>query len=119
MDRAGRKRRRLVPEHGSGRWFRRHGAGPLRAQGNQMRAVKRTIAALALLSCVGATFAQSGAQPGNPDASKEDWIVLFNGKDLAGWTPKIAKHELGDNFEIGRASCRERVKLAVFDLTLK
>jgi hypothetical protein len=63
-----------------------------------MRAVKRTIAALALLSCVGATFAQSGAQPGNPDASKEDWIVLFNGKDLAGWTPKIAKHELGDNF---------------------
>jgi len=34
----------------------------------------------------------------NPDADKEDWIVLFNGKDLKGWTPKIAKHELGDNF---------------------
>ncbi len=24
--------------------------------------------------------------------------MLFNGKDLKGWTPKIAKHELGDNF---------------------
>jgi hypothetical protein len=33
----------------------------------------------------------------NPDADKEDWQVLFNGKDLTGWTPKIAKHELGDN----------------------
>ena len=34
----------------------------------------------------------------NPDADKEDWIVLFNGKDLTGWTPKIAKHEYGDNY---------------------
>ena len=38
------------------------------------------------------------AAPSNPDADKEDWIVLFNGKDLKGWTPKIAKHDLGDNF---------------------
>jgi hypothetical protein len=28
----------------------------------------------------------------------EDWIQLFNGRDLTGWTPKIAKHELGDNY---------------------
>ena len=35
---------------------------------------------------------------GRPDADKQDWIVLFNGKDLKGWTPKIAKHDLGDNF---------------------
>jgi enterochelin esterase family protein len=34
----------------------------------------------------------------NPEAGKEDWLVLFNGKDLTGWTPKIAKHDLGDNF---------------------
>ena len=26
-----------------------------------------------------------------------DWIKLFNGKDLSGWTPKIAKHPLGEN----------------------
>ncbi len=27
-----------------------------------------------------------------------DWVQLFNGKDLEGWTPKIAGHELGDNY---------------------
>jgi hypothetical protein len=53
------------------------------------------ICALAL-TC--ATAVGQQAVPVNPDASKEDWIVLFNGKDLKGWTPKIAKHELGDNF---------------------
>ena len=26
------------------------------------------------------------------------WIPLFNGKDLSGWTPKIKGYELGDNF---------------------
>ncbi|ETN94553.1 protein of unknown function [Zhouia amylolytica] len=27
-----------------------------------------------------------------------NWEQLFNGKDLSGWTPKISKHELGENF---------------------
>jgi hypothetical protein len=27
-----------------------------------------------------------------------DWQALFNGRDLAGWTPKIRGHELGDNY---------------------
>jgi predicted MPP superfamily phosphohydrolase len=27
-----------------------------------------------------------------------EWIQLFNGQDLAGWTPKIRGHELGENF---------------------
>lgn len=31
-------------------------------------------------------------------ADQEEWIQLFNGRDLSGWTPKIAKHEFGDNF---------------------
>ena len=26
------------------------------------------------------------------------WLQLFNGRDLADWTPKFAKHELGENF---------------------
>lgn len=26
-----------------------------------------------------------------------EWIPLFNGKDLSGWTPKIAGHPVGDN----------------------
>lgn len=29
----------------------------------------------------------------------DEWIPLFNGKNLDGWTPKIRYHELGDNFK--------------------
>ena len=28
----------------------------------------------------------------------EEWIQLFNGEDLTGWTPKITGYEAGDNF---------------------
>lgn len=28
----------------------------------------------------------------------EEWISLFNGKDLTGWTPKIRGYELGENY---------------------
>lgn len=31
------------------------------------------------------------------DRSTYEWIQLFNGKDLAGWTPKFARHPLGTN----------------------
>jgi len=31
-------------------------------------------------------------------AEEQPWISLFNGKNLDGWTPKIAKHPLGENF---------------------
>ena len=58
---------------------------------------KNLLALGALLGLVASTaYAQTPIT--NPDADKEDWIVLFNGRDLTGWTPKIAKHELGDNF---------------------
>ena len=29
---------------------------------------------------------------------RSDWIQLFNGKDLDGWTPKITGHPLGENY---------------------
>jgi hypothetical protein len=32
------------------------------------------------------------------EPDRKDWIQLFNGKDLDGWTVKIAGHELGDNY---------------------
>ena len=32
------------------------------------------------------------------DKPAEKWISLFNGKDLDGWTPKITRHELGENY---------------------
>jgi hypothetical protein len=31
------------------------------------------------------------------DPNREDWIQLFNGRDLDGWSVKFAKHELGEN----------------------
>lgn len=30
--------------------------------------------------------------------AESEWVSLFNGKDLAGWTPKITGYEAGDNF---------------------
>lgn len=43
----------------------------------------------------GGTAAQT---PTKHSADKEEWIALFNGRDLDGWTPKITGHALGDNF---------------------
>lgn len=34
----------------------------------------------------------------SPAATAEEWLELFNGRDLEGWTVKIAGHEAGDNF---------------------
>jgi hypothetical protein len=31
-------------------------------------------------------------------ANSGDWIQLFNGKDLTGWTPKIRRQPLGENY---------------------
>ena len=32
------------------------------------------------------------------DVDTEEWVSLFNGKDLSGWDIKITGHELGDNY---------------------
>ncbi len=32
------------------------------------------------------------------DGESQEWMQLFNGTDLTGWTPKITGYELGDNF---------------------
>lgn len=33
-----------------------------------------------------------------PSAPREDWLALFNGKDLTGWTAKIRGYPPGENF---------------------
>lgn len=33
------------------------------------------------------------------DPKKEEWLQLFNGKDLTGWDIKIAGHEINDNYK--------------------
>ena len=59
-------------------------------------------AALAILTCAAVTL-QADAQRGSgasptADPNRQDWIQLFNGRDLDGWTPKFSKHDLGVNF---------------------
>lgn len=53
----------------------------------------------ALCALAAATmFAQGTApKPAAPDPDRKDWIQMFNGKDLSGWTPKFSHYELGQN----------------------
>lgn len=37
-------------------------------------------------------------RPDSPKTETEDWIALFNGKDLTGWDIKITGKELNDNY---------------------
>ena len=60
--------------------------------------MRNRLLTLIVLFASATVTAQAPAPVANPDADKQDWIVMFNGKDLSGWTPKIAKHEVGDNF---------------------
>jgi hypothetical protein len=66
-----------------------------------MRSGRFLIPAFAVLvvSASAVVLSQTAAPAaGIPKADPKDWIHLFNGKDLTGWTPKFAKHDLGENF---------------------
>ena len=44
-------------------------------------------------------LAQKGQKKkSSPPPPQTEWIQLFNGKDLTGWTAKIRGHELGENY---------------------
>ena len=62
-----------------------------------MRTAKALAMACVLLGA-SSVLAQSKPKPAAPTVPAGDWIELFNGRDLSGWTPKISKHELGENF---------------------
>lgn len=63
-------------------------------QYNQSWIMKRNYLLLALISLI--LFSFTGVStPGNKSPK---WTSLFNGKNLDGWTMKIAGHELGTNF---------------------
>jgi hypothetical protein len=60
-----------------------------------LRQTTLLIAALAL-ALSGTVRPDDG--PAGAGARPEDWIQLFNGRDLTGWTPKIKGYALGENF---------------------
>ena len=55
-----------------------------------MNVIRIAIAALAMGTGALCAAADTAEKPG-------EWHSLFNGKDLSGWTPKFAKHPLGEN----------------------
>ena len=56
------------------------------------------VLACSVVTLAGASQRGRGAPPPKNDPNKEEWVQLFNGRDLAGWTPKFSKHDLGVNF---------------------
>jgi len=52
--------------------------------------------AILLLSLLSCNSTNSKKDPA--DAKKDAWIQLFNGKNLEGWTIKMNKYPLGENF---------------------
>lgn len=59
-----------------------------------LRSIAPVLRRLALAGASAAVLGIACAQEARP---REGWVRLFNGKDLDGWTPKIAGYELGDN----------------------
>src|SRR5687768_5216233 len=51
-----------------------------------------------ILMCLAGAVACAPAATTGRHAATGEWIPLFNGRDLWGWTPKIAKHEMGMNY---------------------
>jgi len=58
-----------------------------------LKAIKPLMVILSFSTIYGCT---SPAQ--NADAAKEEWVQLYNGKDMTGWTPKIAGYPVGENY---------------------
>jgi hypothetical protein len=61
------------------------------------RAFVAGVAALALLSAVGAAGQSGSGTAERSDPTRQEWIQLFNGRDLDGWTAKFTRHDLGEN----------------------
>lgn len=57
------------------------------------RRISRSGCCILLLAVLSA-----GGAAAETSADKEEWVALFNGRGLDGWTPKITGHALGDNF---------------------
>ncbi|MCM2373567.1 3-keto-disaccharide hydrolase [Aporhodopirellula aestuarii] len=67
-----------------------------------MNLSSRFSASIVAAAMLAATLSANSSPAEDASASSThvdgEWIELFNGKDLTGWTPKIRSHELGDNY---------------------
>jgi len=62
-----------------------------------MRA-REVLAVVVSLTAASCAWGGRHSSAETPDPDRKDWIDLFNGKNLGGWTAKIAKHDVGDNY---------------------
>jgi hypothetical protein len=63
-----------------------------------LRTLSRVIAmpkVLIVIAMIAVLCLPAGSEAASND---EDWIQLFNGRDLSGWMPKVTKQPLGDNY---------------------
>jgi hypothetical protein len=58
----------------------------------------RTLYGVVLTLVIGLTIASGSFEAGQTQASPQDWIQLFNGRSLDGWTPKFRGQPLGENY---------------------
>ena len=63
------------------------------------RVKMKKIQILASILSLSLSFGQEANKKAETQADKTDWIPLFNGKDLDGWTPKFAGSDLGVNYK--------------------
>jgi hypothetical protein len=66
-----------------------------------MKSGRVIVPLFAVLSLAAGTVVLSQSGPSTaalPKADPKDWIQLFDGKSLDGWTPKFAKRNLGENY---------------------
>jgi hypothetical protein len=57
-----------------------------------------SVVATLIVLAVGSAAARAEDKAAGAGARPEDWIQLFNGKDLTGWIPKIKGYPVGENF---------------------
>lgn len=63
-----------------------------------MRSRPLPSAALLLALLTLTTGCQNVPVASQNDPAQEEWVKIFNGENLNGWTVKIAHHEVGDNY---------------------
>ena len=64
-----------------------------------MMAIRTSLGFLGMLTLAALLSALPAlAQTAPNDPAREDWIQLFNGKDLTGWMPKITGYALNENY---------------------
>ncbi len=61
--------------------------------------MKKTFLLIILTVAICFIAIQCSNKEDNTEAAKEEWVSLFNGKDLSGWDIKIKDHALNENYK--------------------